>query len=107
MTEEHSLLTGSVPKKLAAFAFPLLLANILQSFYNVVDMLVVGQIVGDTGLAAIGNASKLCYITNSICIGMTMGGAVLIAQYNGATIKRDRRSLFKCWPCSRWYLLCL
>ena len=46
MTEEHSLLTGSVPKKLAAFAFPLLLANILQSFYNVVDMLVVGQIVG-------------------------------------------------------------
>lgn len=60
MTEEHSLLTGSVPKKLAAFAFPLLLANILQSFYNVVDMLVVGQIVGDTGLAAIGNASKLC-----------------------------------------------
>ena len=54
MTEEHSLLTGSVPKKLAIFAFPLLLANILQSFYNVVDMLVVGQIVGDTGLAAIG-----------------------------------------------------
>ena len=51
MTEEHSLLTGSVPKKLAIFAFPLLLANILQSFYNVVDMLVVGQIVGDTGLA--------------------------------------------------------
>ena len=38
MTEEHSLLTGSVPKKLAVFAFPLLLANILQSFYNVVDM---------------------------------------------------------------------
>lgn len=53
MTEEHSLLTGSVPKKLAIFAFPLLLANILQSFYNVVDMLVVGRIVGDTGLAAI------------------------------------------------------
>ena len=53
MTEEQNLLSGSVPKKLAAFAFPLLLANILQSFYNVVDMLVVGQIVGDTGLAAI------------------------------------------------------
>mgnify|MGYP001735561399 CR=1 FL=1 len=83
MTEEHSLLTGSVPKKLAIFAFPLLLANMLQSFYNVVDMLVVGQIVGDTSLAAIGNVSKLCYIINSICIGMTMDGAVLIAQYKG------------------------
>lgn len=62
MTEEQNLLSGSVSKKLAAFAFPLLLANILQSFYNVVDMLVVGQIVGDAGLAAINNASKLCYI---------------------------------------------
>ena len=95
MTEEHSLLTGSVPKKLAVFAFPLLLANILQSFYNVVDMLVVGQIVGDTGLAAIGNASKLCYIINSICIGMTMGGAVLIAQYKGANDKKGQLESFQ------------
>ena len=84
MIEKHNLLTGSVPRKLAVFALPLLLANMLQSFYNVVDMLVIGQIVGDVGLAAISNASKLCYIINSICIGMTMGGAVLIAQYKGA-----------------------
>ena len=95
MTEEHSLLTGSVPKKLTIFAFPLLLANILQSFYNVVDMLVIGQIVGDTGLAAIGNASKLCYIINSICIGMTMGGAVLIAQYKGADDKKGQAESFQ------------
>lgn len=95
MTEEHSLLTGSVPKKLASFAFPLLSANLLQSFYNVVDMLVVGQIVGDTGLAAMGNASKLCYIINSICIGMTMGGAVLIAQYKGADDKRGQAESFQ------------
>lgn len=95
MTEEQSLLTGSVPKKLAVFALPLLLANILQSFYNVVDMLVVGQIVGDTGLAAIGNASKLCYIINSICIGMTMGGAVLIAQYKGADDKKGQAESFQ------------
>lgn len=95
MTEEHSLLTGSVPKKLVVFAFPLLLANILQSFYNIVDMLVVGRIVGDTGLAAIGNASKLCYIINSICIGMTMGGAVLIAQYKGADDKKGQAESFQ------------
>ena len=95
MTEELSLLTGSVPKKLVVFAFPLLLANILQSFYNVVDMLVVGRIVGDTGLAAIGNASKLCYIINSICIGMTMGGAVLIAQYKGADDKKGQAESFQ------------
>ncbi len=95
MIEEHSLLTGSVTKKLAVFAFPLLLANIVQSFYNVVDMLVVGRIVGDTGLAAIGNASKLCYIINSICIGITMGGAVLIAQYKGANDKKGQAESFQ------------
>lgn len=95
MTEEQNLLNGSAPKKLAAFAFPLLLANILQSLYNVVDMLVVGQFVGDTGLAAINNASKLCYIINSICIGMTMGGAVLIAQYKGANDKKGQAETFQ------------
>lgn len=95
MTEEQNLLSGSVPRKLAAFAFPLLLANILQSFYNVVDMLAIGQIVGDTGLAAISNASKLCYIINSICIGITMGGAVLIAQYKGANDKKGQAETFQ------------
>lgn len=95
MTKEQNLLAGSVLKKLAAFAFPLLLANFLQSFYNVVDMLVVGKIVGETGLAAVSNASKLCYIINSICIGMTMGGAVLIAQYKGANDKKGQTEIFQ------------
>ena len=95
MTQEQNLLSGSVPRKLIAFALPLLLANILQSFYNVVDMLVVGQFVGETGLAAISNASKLCYIINSICIGMTMGGTVLIAQYKGANNKKDQAETFQ------------
>ena len=95
MTQEQNLLSGSVPRKLIVFALPLLLANILQSFYNVVDMLVVKQFVGETGLAAISNASKLCYIINSICIGMTMGGAVLIAQYKGANNKKGQAETFQ------------
>ena len=95
MIEKHNLLTGSVPRKLAVFALPLLLANMLQSFYNVVDMLVIGQIVGDVGLAAISNASKLCYIINSICIGMTMGGVVLIAQYKGADDAKGQTDSFQ------------
>ena len=81
MTQGQDLLTGSVPKKLIRFAFPLFLANLLQALYNVVDMLVVGKIVGKTGLAAISNASMLCFIINSICIGLTMGGLSLIHIY--------------------------
>lgn len=84
MIQEQSLLTGSIPQKLITFALPLFLANLLQAFYNVVDMLVVGKIVGETGLAAISNASMLCFIINSLCIGLTMGGSVFVAQYKGA-----------------------
>src|SRR5699024_2952710 len=40
----------------APFALPLFLGNLLQALYNAVDMLVVGRIVGETGLAAISNA---------------------------------------------------
>ena len=81
---EQDLTIGSVQKKLINFAMPLFVANLLQSFYSIVDMLVVGRIVGSTGLAAISNASMISFIINSICIGVTMGGAVLVAQYKGA-----------------------
>lgn len=82
--EKLDLTKGSVPKKLITFAVPLLLANLLQSFYGIVDMLVVGRFVGETGLAGISNASMISFIINSICIGITMGGTVLIARYKGA-----------------------
>ncbi len=84
MKEKQNLTTGSIPKKLIMFALPLLFANLLQSFYSIVDLLVVGNIVGQTGLVAISNASMISFIINSICIGVTMGGTVLIAQYKGA-----------------------
>ena len=93
MTQEQDLLTGNVPKKLIQFAFPLFLANLLQALYNVADMLVVGKIVGEIGLAAISNASMLCFIINSLCIGLTMGGSVLVAKYKGAG--KDSRFAYK------------
>ncbi|MDU5335372.1 MATE family efflux transporter [Enterococcus sp.] len=84
MKNFNDLTTGSVTKQLIRFAIPLFLANLLQSFYNIVDMLVVGRIVGSTGVAAISNASSLVFIINAICMGITMGGTVMIAQYRGA-----------------------
>ena len=84
MKEKQDLTTGNVSKTLILFALPMLLANLLQSFYSIVDMLVIGRIVGETGLAAISNASMISFIINSICIGVTMGGTVLVAQFKGA-----------------------
>ena len=70
---------------------PLLATNLLQSIYSIVDMLVVGRVVGKSGLAAISNASLLTFIINSICIGITLGGTVLIAQYKGAKDIRGQK----------------
>ena len=91
MKEEHDLTTGSVSKKLIRVALPLLFANLLQSFYSIADMLAVGRFVGKTGLAAISNASMISFIINSICIGVTMGGTVLAAQYKGADDEQGQR----------------
>lgn len=44
--QNQDLLTGSVPRRLLAFSMPFLAANVLQSVYAVVDMIIVGQFVG-------------------------------------------------------------
>ena len=106
MTQEQDFLTGSVPKKLIQFAFPLFLANLLQALYNVVDMLVVGKIVGQIGLAAISNASMLCFIINSLCIGLTMGGSVLVAQYKGAGDQKGQRDTISWEPWANGWDTC-
>ena len=88
---EQDLTIGNVTKQLIKFGTPLLLANLLQSLYSIVDMLVVGRVVGSIGIAAISNASMISFIINSICIGITMGGTVLVAQYKGANDEQGQK----------------
>ena len=47
------LTVGSVPKLLFTFAAPLFISNALQAVYNIVDMVVVGQVIGGTGMSAV------------------------------------------------------
>ena len=75
---------GSIPKQMIRFGVPLLLANLIQSCYNIADLVVVGRFVGSAGLAAVSNCSLISFIILSVCTGITMGGTVLIAQYRGA-----------------------
>jgi len=91
MRTEQDLTVGNVSIQLIKFAVPLFFANLLQSLYNIVDMLVVGRIIGSTGVAAISNASALVFIINAICTGVTLGGTVLIAQYKGANDRNSQK----------------
>ncbi len=91
MKKEQDLTIGRIPITLIKFSIPLFVANLLQSLYNIVDMAIVGRIVGSTGVAAISNASALVFIINALCIGITMGGTVLIAQYKGAGDRQGQK----------------
>ena len=89
-TKIRDLTSGHVTRTLLRFAGPMFLANLLQSFYSLVDMAVVGRFVGSGGLAAVSSASMLVFLITSACTGLAQGGAVLVAQYEGARQKKQQ-----------------
>ena len=78
------LTSGPISRTLVAFAFPLLLANLLQTVYNMVDMVVIGQFVGSAGLAAVSIGTDIIHMPTFIAIGFCNAGQVIISQYVGA-----------------------
>ena len=54
-TMHHDLTNGNITRSLLWFAFPIMVGNLLQQFYNVVDTLIVGQFLGKDALAAVGS----------------------------------------------------
>ncbi len=75
---------GSPVKLLLSFTTPLLVGNIFQQFYNLVDTIVVGNYVGADALAAVGTCGSLSYLFFALCSGLSVGVGILAAQYFGA-----------------------
>lgn len=72
------------------FATPLLFGNLLQQAYNIVDSLVVGNILGQDALAAVGTSYPIIFLFSSLFMGLGLGATVIVAQYYGAD---DREKL--------------
>ena len=66
------------------FAIPMLLGNVFQQLYNVVDSVVVGKFIGKGALAAVGTSSPIIFLLVSFIIGVTMGFTIVVSQYFGA-----------------------
>ncbi len=75
---------GSPLRHILKFSIPLLIGNIFQQAYNLVDSVVVGNFVGSEALAAVNTAFPVMFILISLFIGMGMGGTIMISQFFGA-----------------------
>ncbi|MCL2201893.1 MAG: MATE family efflux transporter, partial [Oscillospiraceae bacterium] len=76
--------TGKISIPLLAFAVPMLLGNLFQQLYNLVDAVVVGYFISGDALAAVGISMSMVILLTSMLIGFTTGAAVLVAQFFGA-----------------------
>lgn len=83
-TKSIDLTTGSPGRGLLWFALPLILGNLFQQFYNMVDTIIVGKYVGEEALAAVGASYALTTVFVMIAIGGGTGASVVISQYLGA-----------------------
>lgn len=85
MKANKQLMTsGSIPKILLRFAFPLFLGGLFQQLYNAVDSWVVGKYCGDLALAAVSSSGSLCFLLIGFCQGVFLGGGVVISSRFGA-----------------------
>lgn len=84
---------GSVFRHVLIFTFPLLIGNLFQQFYNLVDSLVVGNFVGANALAAVGTCGSLNYLIFALSSGLSVGLGVMAAQAFGARNTQDIRKI--------------
>ncbi|MBO6140560.1 MAG: MATE family efflux transporter [Ruminococcus sp.] len=82
---------GSILKNLLYFAFPVLIGNIFQQLYNVADTAIIGNILGDTALAAVGAAAPVYGLLIGFAGGLTNGFAVILARNFGAKNEREMK----------------
>ncbi len=75
---------GSIIKNILLFALPLLVGNLFQQLYNLVDTWVIGQTGNDAALAAVGSVGQIINILIGFFLGLSSGAGVIISQYFGA-----------------------
>ena len=79
-----NLTEGKPLKLLFLFAMPMILGNLFQQLYNIVDSMVVGKFVGEDALAAVGSSFPVVFLAVAIASGLSMGCTVVISQLYGA-----------------------
>lgn len=88
------LTRGSILKTLMLFAIPIILTNVIQQVYILVDLMVVGQFVGSVGTVGVSTGGEISDLVSPLAIAFGTAGQVYIAQLVGAEKKqRAQRSI--------------
>lgn len=79
---------GPILKNIVLFAYPLVLTNLLQLFYNAADLIVVSRFAGSHAMGSVGATGSLTTMLVSSVIGISVGANVVVARYFGAGDKK-------------------
>ncbi len=79
-----SMTVGNPVKPLILFTIPMVVGNLFQQFYNIIDSIVVGNVVGSDALAAVGASTSVTMLFVMIAVGTGIGCSVVISQLYGA-----------------------
>ena len=82
---------GKPSKILINFALPIILSNIFQQLYNIIDSIIVGNFVGANALAAVGASSSISFLFIAVATGLSIGSSIVISQLFGAKKIMDMR----------------
>ncbi|NIF21662.1 solanimycin export family MATE transporter SolL [Candidatus Pantoea multigeneris] len=91
-SEKNTLLQGSILRSLAQIGVPVIVANLLQSGYIMVDAFWVGRL-GDKAVAAISVSQPIVFLVFALGIGFSVAGATLVAQYIGANKHHEANTI--------------
>ncbi|HAN20736.1 MAG TPA: MATE family efflux transporter [Clostridiales bacterium] len=86
---ENNLTEGSVAKQLIRFSLPFIISNIIQSFYAVADMIIVGQFSDEINMSGVNIGGQVTFLVTNAVIGLCVGATVLIGQYLGSGKKNE------------------
>lgn len=82
--KKATMISGNPAKPLIFFAIPMIVGNLFQQFYNIIDSIVVGNVVGEEALAAVGASTAITMLFVMVAGGTGIGFSVVISQLFGA-----------------------
>jgi putative MATE family efflux protein len=79
-----NMLSGSITKGLLAMTMPIMIMNVMQNLFSIIDMTILGQFAGDDAVGSVGACSMLITLCTCLLIGIATGANIVVAKRMGS-----------------------